>query len=245
MYIDESGDTMKLENKGKKHLVLTGCVIHEQDKLEIEKELREIKYKYFSDRDLEIKSTYLRYANPDIKTHSPLKLGSRKKYDALETDMTKFLKKIPVTLISAVIKKAEYWEQYPDQDPYQIAYVFLLERFQHFLQSKNEKGLCIVDPRVGQVNKSFINSDLDDIHDSLRWIKNSFWNHCPDIIERVLFSNSEKTIGIQLADLYSYPTYHIFEYGKPKYWRFSETVLNKLYHPDGKKIKGWGVKIFP
>lgn len=45
MYIDEFGDTIPLTQKGKKFLVLTGCIIHENNISLIENELREIKKK--------------------------------------------------------------------------------------------------------------------------------------------------------------------------------------------------------
>lgn len=53
LYIDESGDTIPISQAGKKHLVLTGCIIDEADVRDIDERLREIKKKY--------------YQNPDIK----------------------------------------------------------------------------------------------------------------------------------------------------------------------------------
>lgn len=44
MYIDESGDTIPISQRGKKFLVLTGCIIHENDMNGIEEKFREIKY---------------------------------------------------------------------------------------------------------------------------------------------------------------------------------------------------------
>ena len=135
MYIDEAGDTIPLSQAGKKFLVLTGCIIHEKDKLGIEHSLRAIKKKFYFDEDIEIKSNYLRYANPDLSEKSPLKLNDRGKYNELEADITQFLKDIPVTLISVVIDKHAYWQKYPAQNPYSTAYTFLSERFQKFLET--------------------------------------------------------------------------------------------------------------
>jgi hypothetical protein len=130
LYIDESGDTIPLTQRGKKHLVLTGCIIDEKDVRAIDESLRTIKRKYYQNPDVEIKSNFLRYANPDLPQNSPIKLMSRPKYDELEADVAKFLKQIPVELISVVIAKEDYWQQYPAQNPYKVAYMFLLERFQ-------------------------------------------------------------------------------------------------------------------
>ncbi|NCU31848.1 MAG: DUF3800 domain-containing protein, partial [Candidatus Moranbacteria bacterium] len=164
----------------------------------------------------------------------------------LEDEVTKFLKEIPITLYSIVIDKNSYWEQYPSQNPYDIAYIFLLERFQKFLKEQNGLGICIIDPREGQVEKTFIGKELDSIHNKMRFEDGDFWNKCPNIIERLLFSTSDKTVGIQIADLYCYPIFHMFEYNKEKgeYWRFDEISLPKLYTKD-KKLDGFGLKFFP
>ena len=85
-----------------------------------------------------------------------------------------------------------------------------------YLKEQNALGICIIDPREGQVEKSYIGPELDRIHSLLRWNENGFWQQCPNIIERVLFSTSDKTVGIQITDLYCYPVFHIFEYNKRK-----------------------------
>ncbi len=129
--------------------MLTGAIIHENDKLVIEHRLRAIKKRFYFDEDIEIKSNFLRYANPDIKNiKSPLKLNDRGKYNELEDSITQFLKDIPITLITIVIDKYAYWQKYPAQNPYATAYTFLSERFQMFLENQeNSLGICIVDPR--------------------------------------------------------------------------------------------------
>lgn len=246
MYIDESGDTISLSQGGKKFLILTGCVINESDKVTIESSFRDIKQKYYQNPEVELKSNFLRYANPDLTQSSPIKLNDRQKYDELEVDVATFLKNIPVTVFSVVIDKVGYWKQYPSQNPYEIAYIFLLERFQIYLNAQKALGICIIDPREGQVEKSYIGPELDRIHSLLRWNENGFWQKCPNIIERVLFSTSDKTVGIQITDLYCYPVFHVFEYDKKKeaYWRYHDVTYPKL-HRKGNQVDGIGLKFFP
>ncbi len=57
-----------------------------------------------------------------------------------------------------------------------------------------------------------------------------FWNQCQNVIEKVLFAASDKTVGIQLADLFCYPIFNIFEYNKKRdeYWRFEKLTSPKL-----------------
>lgn len=231
MYIDESGDTIPISQKGKKFLVLTGAVLNEDTILDIETKLRFIKKKYFQDSDIEIKSNFLRYANPDLKEDSPIKLNDRAKYDELEKNITKFLKEIPVSLFSIVIDKVAYWQEFPAQNPYDTAYGLLLKNFQRYLEVVKGLGICIIDPREGQVEKSFIGQELERIHNKIRWSASELSN----IVERLLFATSDKTVGIQIADLYCYPIYHMFEYNKIKgeYWRFDELSSIKLYKEDG------------
>ncbi len=92
-------------------------------------------------------------------TSRQIKLNSKEKYDELEADISVFLKGIDIILYSVVIDKEAYWEQYPSQNPYEIAYIFLLERFQKYLKSKEQLGICIIDPREGQVEKHLL-SDI-------------------------------------------------------------------------------------
>jgi len=246
MYIDESGDTIPLTQNGKKFLVLTGCIIHEEKIQEIEDKLRKIKHKYYQDSDVEIKSNFLRYANPDLSESSPLKLNSKDKYNELEKEVCEFLKEIDVVLYSVVIHKESYWEQYPSQNPYHIAYVFLLERFQKYLKSKDSLGICIIDPREGQTEKHFMGNELSSLHEKMRHEDGSVWKKCPNVVEKLLFSQSDQTVGIQIADLFCYPIYHVFEYDKKpeEYWRFIELSLPKLYK-SGTTIDGYGLKYFP
>lgn len=246
MYIDESGDTAPLSQKGSSFLVLTGCIINESERVNMELNLRSIKYKYFQNEDIEIKSNFLRYANPDINIDSPLKIKDREQYNKLESDLTLFLQKAPVELISVVINKKAYWQQYPSKNPYEIAYFYLLEMFQSFLKVKNSLGLCIIDPREGQVEKTFIGDSLEKIHHAMRWRDSNVWKKCPNVIERLLYSTSDGTVGIQVADLYCYPIFHVFEYDKKSgdYWRFKDITLGKLNKIDG-KIDGYGLRFCP
>lgn len=243
MYIDESGDTIPLTQKGKKFLVLTGAVIHEAEIPKIEEQFRAIKDKYYQDPDVEIKSNFLRYANPDLSEDSPIKLNDRQKYDELEKEMANFCKEILVTLLSVVIDKTGFWQQFPAQNPYDQAYILLLERFQKYLEEQNGLGICIIDPREGQVEKSFIGQDLDRIHNRLRFEESELGRKIPNVVERLLFSTSDKTIGIQIADLFCYPIYHMFEYDKKpgEYWRYDELSEAKLYNKDEES----GLSFFP
>ena len=247
LYIDESGDTITIHQGGKQFLVLTGCVIHESAIQTIELQFRKVKEYFYQETDIEIKSNFLRYANPDLTQKSPLKLHSREKYDELEATVTNILKNAPVTLYSIVIDKQAYWNRYPSQSPYDIAYIFLLERFQKYLDLHDSLGICIIDPREGQVEKHFMGNELLALHDRMRWGDGNVWNQCPRVVEKLLFSQSDATTGIQIADLYCYPVFHMFEYNKKpgEYWRFDELTMPKLYKSENGTLLGFGLKVFP
>jgi len=247
MYIDESGDTTPLSQGGSKFLVLSGAIFSEDQIRPAEEKLRAIKQKYYQDPEIEIKSNFLRYANPDLSESSPLKLNLREKYNELEDEITKLLKEMPVSLYAVAIDKEQYWQQYPSQNPYEVAYVFLLERFQKFLTTQRSLGISIIDPREGQVEKHFLGNELDNIHRGMRWRDSVLWKPCPNIIEKLLFSQSDKTVGIQISDLYCYPIFNVLEYNKKgsDYWRYSEISYQKLVKNPSGEIDGWGLKIFP
>lgn len=247
MYIDESGDTIPLSRNGKKFLVLTGCIIKAEEKISVERELRDIKIRYYQNPDIEIKSNFLRYANPDIlDCNSPLKLHDREKYNQLETDISAYLKNIPATLISVAIGKQEFWNKYPAKNPYDSAYIFLLERFQMFLQKEKALGICIIDPREGRVEKHYIGESIDKAHHVLRFDGSKLGVKCDNVIERVLFSTSDLNVGIQIADLFCYPIFHVLEYNKKagEYWRYNDVTRPKLHTIEG-RLDGIGLKVFP
>ncbi|HET9850084.1 MAG TPA: DUF3800 domain-containing protein [Candidatus Saccharimonadales bacterium] len=250
LYIDESGDTVPISQGGKNFFTLTGCIIDELDFGAIEEEFRKLKSSFYSDQEIEFKANFLRYANPDIpNVSSPLKLNDRGQYNQLENILSDFMKKIPVTVISIVIDKALYWKDWPAQNPYSTAYVFLLERFNMFLTENDSLGMAIIDPREGQVNKQFIGDHLRYVHRSMRYpsIFDNWHGKTDRVIERLLYSASEDTIGIQLADIYGYATFHIYEYKKKanEYWRFSEVTLPKMRRGPSNQLKGYGLKIYP
>lgn len=258
MYIDESGDTTSIEHGGTKVLVLTGCIIEDKEKRNLEEALRNIKFKFYGDCDVEFKSNYIRYANPSLTTSSPIKLHDQQRYDEMQKDLQQLLISAPVKIVSVVIDKKGYWAQYPSQNPYHAAYIFLTERFQTFLTLKNALGISIIDPREGGVvEKKNIDKELVDVHRRLQWEKRGFWKPCPSVIEKVLFSDSKQTVGIQVADLYCYPIFHLFQYDKipQEYTWYEKVSAPKLYYhttvtasivgPIGPVIDGTGLKFFP
>jgi hypothetical protein len=81
----------------------------------------------------------------------------------------------------------------------------------------------------------------------MRWEDGKIWNQCPRVVEKLLFSQSDKTVGIQIADLYCYPVFHMFEYDKKpgEYWRYDELTVPKSYKSDEGELLGFGLKVFP
>jgi hypothetical protein len=248
VYIDESGDTTPISQNGSRYFTLSAYIVDEKDRKSIEIDLRNIKHEFYQNPDIEFKSNFIRYANPDIRdADSPLKLHSRERYNNLEEKLATYLKAIPGIVLAVVIDKNYYWNQYPAQNPYDAAYMFLLERVQMYLSDVSALGIVIIDPREGRVEKKFVGDNLEHLHHKMRFTDSKLWQiNTTSIVERLLYSDSASTIGIQLADLFCYPIFHIFEYKKaPKdYWRFVDISSPKMYRPDG-VLLGRGLKIFP
>lgn len=247
-YIDESGDTQPISQGGSKYFVLAAYVVDEEDRRSIENDLRAIKHEFYSDFDIEFKANFIRNANPDISNRtSPLKLNSRERYDDLEAQLAFYLRGLPGDVLVVVIDKKSYWHRYPSQNPYEAAYMFLLERLQKYLERCQSLGIVIIDPREGQVDKHFIGDHLEGLHHQMRFRPSHIWRVRPSrVVERLLYSDSASTIGIQIADLFAYPVFHIFEYDKEpeSYWRYVAVTSPKLYRPNG-VLFGCGLKIFP
>ncbi len=245
IYVDESGNTSSSE-KGSKYLCLSACIMSVEEKMRLEKELRDIKYEYYKNKEIEFKSNFLRYANPSRPEPSILKLYDQQRYEEMMSKIKSLIMSAQVKLISVVIDKKLYWKQYPSQKPYESAYAFLLESIQKELASNNEYGLVIIDPREGGVEKSFVGDNIKNIHNDIRFKGTDYLEKSPNVVEKLLYSTSDDTIGIQVCDILCYPVWHIFEYDKKpaEYEWFQNVTKLKLRSVDG-KINEYGIKLFP
>jgi len=86
----------------------------------------------------------------------------------------------------------------------------LLERIQICLTEHNSLGIVIIDPRDGRVEKKFIGDGLERIHHKMRFGNMPISKKpTPNIVERLLYSDSKTQLGYSLRTYIAIP-YFIF-----------------------------------
>lgn len=134
---------------------------------------------------------------------------------------------------------------------YTMALQYLVERFQSFLEERapNENGLIIIDSRIHNLNLEVAKSHLSFV------FGHNTGKNCDKIIEAPLFTDSQLTCGLQIADIVGsciYSNYYhrnsMFIQGAidyshmEKYWanidslQFKGTVLHEGHARNGFRV---------
>ncbi len=249
MYVDESGSTSPFSPSNnssrvaEKHFVLSGCLVTGAELQRLSVLFRDFKKRFFDGQDLELKSNSVRYASPDRPHGSSGPLAEffpdAHRYQIFQEGLRGLLRGAQVKLLLAVVDKSQtlHSKDYsgPQEAIYQWSYTQLLSSFQKYLEEHDDHGICIADPRQGNVDKGLMR-----MHDVVRWNESPNWKKCDRIVEKLLFSESSSTLGIQLSDLLGYPIYHHLKYGLGHKGSKTWLSLSRL-----KLLKPYGVVYFP
>lgn len=233
-YIDESGRPGLSKKDPRKHLALTSLFIKDSDWNRIAFEFNKIKSDIFGRTDIEFKSNFIR------RRKSPFDILSDEQHQNLLTRLEKFFRENPLTLITAVINIEVLISRYVQpQDPYQLAYQFIIERGNKMMEENKDYGFVILDSKSGRLR-----IDMGSEDHRIITLTNLLRKKGDRILGDILFGDSRYVIGLQIVDLAVYPFYHRFEYDNPDYitYKLMEGKLRK--GPNG-EIEGFGLKYFP
>lgn len=260
MYIDENNYTNRIKyvqkqiSKNKdiseddKYFTITGCIFTGPDYIKAEKQIKGLKTKYWGKEKHEYKKYKQERAiclhSREIRRHENPFDESTIDYDSFIKDLSFVLESIQCSVISINVNFYEYIKKGYTFDVYGIAFDFLLERY--IISTKNKKrGIVILESRgkkedydlLLHISKIINKSGTKTI--SSKELKNKIvgvyfnqkWN-----------KNYSKTfVGIEIADLFSYPIHKYIKYGiKDKSFQVIEPKLSG--YPE---YKNKGIKIFP
>jgi len=237
-FIDDSGDPGNpTKNRSTRHLVYGGLALPISLWNELSDEYKALQQKYGLSHTQEVKwsSVY----SKDSKRNPLYNRSSSEKFQ-YRLDMLQIVANHPeVKVISVVMRKQAYYQKYPNVTVDQI-YSFvctpLIERFQYFLQppEANSFGLIIADERGSkQETKYARNLGRELVH------RGSYFAHVDRIVEGILFTPSDISIGVKLADFCMGALFVYFESGDPTFLRIIRANLRKS---KSGKIKGFGIK---
>jgi len=246
MYIDESYGSKS------KYVVLSGYIIKDSDWRSIDNSIRKLKKDLFDDESYNLK-------NIRRNKHEKNKLWQNLSDVKKQEFNTRFYEIIKnnATLITTLINKENM--DYKNKPFYfQLAYSFLLQRFQYFLQEKSQNGFVVMDQAecseevkgLYSYHSSLLQEGIPikpttiqlKIGDATVSLKDYVRQKVNYIFENVFFDDDETNNMLQIADMVAAGISSKYNHGTDRYFKLIEPILRKS--KEG-KVEGYGLKIFP
>jgi hypothetical protein len=191
--------------------------------------------------DCELKSSWIRI--PTLRQQRPFLAGlSEIELSGLVNLCYQQIERARMTIVAIVVDKRQLSAYFDSDKLHRKAWELLLERVEHFMRERHDRHsvIFIRDDISVQVNRS-----LAEKHAYLLKTQATSGLKLSHVIEMPLFTRSELSNGIQLADLVAYNFYHAFDRKKADY-PYLRKILSFVYNsantpPD----KLDGLKLFP
>lgn len=240
LFVDESGDpgNPNIHLAATKFLIVGGVILSERNWLKLQDEIIKLRKCYRIKPARELKWSHLRSPKRGIGLEH-LDFERRKMF---AKDFLGLIKRIKGAKIIAVIvnKKKLYKKRqvgFSTINLYAEAYSILLERFEYYLEDKNDLGLVIHDftsnfdetEKMRRVGRKIIQSGT-------RWAKMS------NLFETFLFAPSDQSIGVQAAD---FVVGAVSRWQNAKDKQYLKIIKDKFLRNKKGKIEGAGLKFFP
>lgn len=244
LFIDESGTAPPKPTQHGHFFTLGGVIIPENLWKPLAKKLSEIK-RLFQVND-EIKWKYFSAGNTDPK--NPLNHLPPEKRDQLRAAIfNELTARKGIVLLSATSHiEAMFQKPYVNsaQDLYNETYRALSVRFQYFLQDLSKKtgqdewGMIIADHRSkGHDDR------LRKHHQDMMLEGYPFSTPLANLVEGLFFAPSDRSVGIQLADLVAGAVHYAFERDNEKFVTMILPAFRKK--PESSSPLGWGIVELP
>lgn len=258
MYVDESGQREYGANTSR-YFVLCALAVPVASWQLINNQMHELKLSYFGTPTVEIKSSWLRFPDSRRKRYlDPFGIheaGLTEFVDRLYTDI---LDRSELVLFASVVDKIQMAQKYvAPQSPSSLAYRLLFERFQHFLETRDEAsfGLVVFDKITDAASQAQGYENLLSKQHLRYLMKGTDFVPIKNIVEGLLFIPSHENNFIQLADLCAYNVFRQFKeqgsqwddptgYRWPMYTYFRKIAQLFYASPSG-ILSGRGIKKYP
>ena len=225
-------------NADEQFFTITGCIFSAKDYKDAKELMEKVKLKYFSDKRVCFHSYEIR------NKHGVFKLNDED-YNNFIIDLDSAINNSKYVIISISINIPNYiLHTSYTMDIYDIAFDFLLERFIYFM-GKNNRGAIMLEARGKKEDKKLLQhiSKLINITGTTYISVQELNNKIEGIYFNPKFNvkNHKSFIGLEFADLSSYPIHKYIKYKKKD--KAFETLEKKLnYYPE---YKNKGIKIYP
>jgi hypothetical protein len=261
-YIDDTG-TKEMSDIKNVFFAYIGLILNSKYENTIVDCINEIKYKYFSSSEVELKSNWLRIPSERFKRYiKPYGITERQLF-SFTVDLFKEIVKLPIHCIGSVIDEDRLARKYKKVvfDPSPLCYELLLQRVANYATqySIDLVNIFFDDMSGKNLTGSEWKNLLNKQHSKLKkgysplyrnWINRSKMNYAR-ICKEIKFIDSRASTLIQLADLCAYNVMRqsrerwcCFDY--PPYYKGYSWILPIMHRdPITGKIFRFGVINFP
>jgi len=240
-FLDESGDhNLKIIDNTYPVFCLAACIVDfNYYNQVIEKEVDELKIKHFGTREIILRSYDIRKQKGQFSS-----LVDINKRSSFYEELDELMVKLDYKVIAAVINKEKLKNSYSvPSDPYDLCFIFILERICMYLGRENNTAIIRMESREGH-NDKILAKDYEEF-------KNKGNNMIPaeevrkKLIDLSFNQKSQNINGHQMADLVAYPIgTKVFN---PKQQNKAFEVIESKLHtkPGTKQYLNYGLKVFP
>lgn len=241
LYADSSGRTAIRRGRHDNPYITVGVIVHEKDWRSIEGRISAAKKRMFPELDpygWELHA-YDIWNSRDIFADRRMGMNRAKKLEIFSR-VTNLACELDITIVGVVMFKDRMEEMYRSPTVMNYSWMFVVERFEHFLAQRpaeTNNGLLFID---GSQKKP--ESDIK----SALWkaVKHgSSWQSIDHVIEYPIFVESHVHNLVQLADMIAYVVLKHYK-SDPEFEELFELLKSKMYRFGG-KLDGFGLKEFP
>ncbi|MBQ8892758.1 MAG: DUF3800 domain-containing protein [Bacilli bacterium] len=261
MFIDENNSVDKQQlvykkiinnqsiNNDEKYFTITGCIFNKSGYSKMRNEIRKLKSKFWPSNgfyyDTKFKETrYVCFHSRDIRRHDGAFNDKVINHVDFTNELSLILNNVDCKIISVTIDIENFIKQNYNNNIYEIAFDFLLERY-IYSTNKNKKGIIILESRGKKDDKILLNHisnvilkkgrDKISTSEFQKKVAGVYFN------PKWYGGHSSTYAGLEIADLFSYPIHQLVKYKKdnPAF----NIIKNKIVgYPN---ISGKGLKVFP
>ncbi len=221
LFLDESGDHLlyplhqfDTNPHFETHCTLTGVVVGHHKKDVMKEELKTLKQELWFTDNVVLHSIEIR----NKKGAFALFHYKPELYELFKNRMNLITLNAEPTIVCSSLDKKLWVTKYPKKlyfqdDPYEQAFVYLLERYAHFLNSNpnpSTRGKIVAEQRGGIKDRSLLETYAAVKNQGTQYFPKSHFSRLADKIE--FKSKKFNVAGLQLSDYLCYPFYMNHKY---------------------------------
>jgi hypothetical protein len=243
-FVDESGHVpSKARSSHVRNFVIAALIIPESQWAGIASEFAHAKRSFKVTGEIK-----WRYFGPDNneKNNSVLHLAPKERSACRNALLKAIISRKSCRIVATRAKLVEAWDMpyiQTKRDIYHYAYKQTLERVNYFLQDmskltgETQRVIVICDHRGPEDDRVF-----REYHASMTEQESRYTSDFKNFVERVMLTDSQHSVGIQLVDICAGAIGHAYNYDKMEW---IETLRKNIRSHPQKGIDGYGIVHWP